>query len=170
MLIEDGLLDDQQTFGHYLPVFRGTVWEDVKIVDAMDMTPGIDCEENDETRADPDSIAIRVFLAEFGMPYKCKQENLVDVLRVAPLAHGIVSSTLRDMARFGMLYTPSWAKAADKQIVSDATLARIKGGFMGQALYVSPKRDLVIAFYSTRQDMTSIRYLRPIATSGLFDA
>lgn len=272
LLIEDGKLDDQQTFGHYLPFFRGSIWEDVRIIDAMDMTPGIDCEENDDTRADPDSIAIRAFLAEFGAPYKGQVELLGDVLRSAgrqreagekyeysspttqmlvmlaeevagqdwsqffesrvwrhmkcdaplqmhlspdgvALSHGIASSTLRDMARFGLLFTPSWAAASDQKVVSDTTLARIrgglrsrdwfynghdgkvfserfddtsilgaarqwdciwedgdiyKGGFMGQALYVSPDRDLVITFFSTRQDMSSVRYLRPIATSGLF--
>ncbi|SDE61456.1 serine hydrolase domain-containing protein [Ruegeria marina] len=127
-------------------------------------------------------------------------------------AHGIVSSTLRDMARFGMLYTPSWNKVATRQIVSEAVIARIrgavrtkkffmdgfdgpvfvdrlgtdemlgnarqwdciwpdgdlyKGGLMDQGLYVSPDRDLVIAYFSTTPEMQLTRYLRPIATSDL---
>lgn len=40
-------------------------------------------------------------------------------------AHGIVSSRLRDLARYGMLYTPYWPLVADKQVVSDAAMARI---------------------------------------------
>lgn len=40
-------------------------------------------------------------------------------------AHGIVSSRLRDLARYGLLYTPYWSLVADKQVVSDAALARI---------------------------------------------
>ena len=36
-----------------------------------------------------------------------------------PLSAGIFISRLRDMGRFAMLYTPSWNKVADKQIVSD---------------------------------------------------
>ena len=45
-----------------------------------------------------------------------------------------------------------------------------KAGITTQALYVSPDKDLVIAFYSTNvPDDSFHRYLRPIATSGLFD-
>ena len=36
-----------------------------------------------------------------------------------PLSAGIFTSRLRDMGRFAMLYTPSWNKVADDQIVSD---------------------------------------------------
>jgi len=40
---------------------------------------------------------------------------------------------------------------------------------MAQGLYVSPDRDLVIAYFSTTLDHTSPqRFLRPIATFGLF--
>ncbi|OHX66844.1 serine hydrolase domain-containing protein [Flammeovirga pacifica] len=41
------------------------------------------------------------------------------------LAHGVLGSRMRDMARFGMLYTPSWDKVSDEQIVTDETLNRI---------------------------------------------
>lgn len=40
-------------------------------------------------------------------------------------AHGLVSSNLRDFARFGMLYTPSWNKIAAEQVVSNEILDRI---------------------------------------------
>ncbi|WP_427981190.1 serine hydrolase domain-containing protein [Agarivorans sp.] len=40
-------------------------------------------------------------------------------------AHGLISSNLRDFARFGMLYTPSWSKIATEQVVSDEILKRI---------------------------------------------
>ena len=44
-----------------------------------------------------------------------------------------------------------------------------KAGIQTQAFYVSPDRDLVIAFFSTNVPDDSLhRYLRPIATSGLF--
>lgn len=44
-----------------------------------------------------------------------------------------------------------------------------KLGFMGQGLYVSPDKDLVIAYFSTSPDTTpGQRYMRPIAKSGLF--
>lgn len=41
-------------------------------------------------------------------------------------AHGLVSSNLRDFARYGMLYTPSWNKIAVEQVVSDEILDRIR--------------------------------------------
>ena len=130
-------------------------------------------------------------------------------------AHGLVSSNLRDFARFGMLYTPSWNKIATEQVVTDEILERMhrevrphafmmssfhgpafteylggddfisnghqwdlfwpdgdfwKGGLMTQGLYVSPSRDLVIAYYNVNNDDHSAHlYPRAIATSGLFD-
>jgi CubicO group peptidase (beta-lactamase class C family) len=45
-----------------------------------------------------------------------------------------------------------------------------KLGFMGQGLYVSPDRDLVIVYFSTNPDTNpGQRYMRPIAKSGLFN-
>ena len=268
-LIEAGQIDETRTIGTYLPTLNASAWRDVTVRDALDMTPGLDCEENDETRADPSSNAIRAFLAEFGEPFGDKTETLLEVLqtskRVRPagqkfeygspctqvlvllaeavsgrpwsklfqdnvwahvhadapllmhltpdgvaLAHGVVSSRLRDMARFGMLYTPSWPLIATKQVVSIETVKRIqnvtrdrsffdegydgpvfkdrlgddtmlgasrqwdcvwpdgdmfKFGFMDQGLYVSPSRDVVIAYFSTTTNMQMARYLRPLATS-----
>ena len=42
-----------------------------------------------------------------------------------PLSAGIFTSRLRDLGRFAMLYTPSWNKVADKQIVSDTYWAKV---------------------------------------------
>jgi CubicO group peptidase (beta-lactamase class C family) len=112
----------------------------------------------------------------------------------APGSHGGLCTTLRDLARFGMLFTPSARLVADEEIISaehvrllqdgvrpalrraspgtpawyitEAYGARLplasrqwnfampdgdlfKGGFGGQGLYVSPGRDLVIAFAGT---------------------
>jgi len=273
-LISDGKIADNKTIGFYVPELRGSAWEQIKVVDVLDMTPGLDSEENKETRSDPNSIVTRVFLAEFDMPYNGKVELLLDVLKEAKvvrkpgtqfeysssntqilvflaeavtqkrwaeivderiwskmgaegplqihtspdgiaLGHGLLSSNLRDMARFGMLFTPSWNKIASEQVVTPEILERLqkgvrskeflldgfngqtwidrlnddqiispsrqwdavwedgdiwKSGMMSQGLYVSPKRDLVIVFFSVNAPDDSIhRYLRPIAMSGLFD-
>ncbi len=274
LLIEDGTLDQNKTYGHYMPDFGGTAWEDIRLIDLLDMTPGLDTEEDDRTRADPNSIAIRTFLAEFGEPNantgtvetvrdvlksarkvrepgtsfdysspvtqalvllseEVTQKKWADLFKervwsnmgvegdlqihLAPdgtaAAHGIVSSRLRDMARFGMLYTPSWNQVANKPVVSQDIIRRIregvrgsdfflkgydgpvfterlndtilgnsrqwdaifedgdffKSGIMGQGLYVSPDRDLVIAFFSTARDSGPIqRYMRPLAKSEFF--
>lgn len=134
--------------------------------------------------------------------------------RGVPIAHGGVSSTLRDMARFGLSFTPSGRAGKDPLVsaryldniqkhgrpeLSRAALGKesgfvdgeparhnsyqwdfvmndgdfFKGGFGGQGLYVSPSRDLVIAFFGTfdengkGHEMT--RVARQLAKSGLFD-
>jgi len=273
-LIDKGLLDEQKTFGTYMPDFRGTAWESITIKDILDMTAGLNAEENPTTRRDPNSITTRLFYAELGEPNPTtgKMETVREILKDAkpvrpagtsfdygsgitqalvllaeevsgetfadlfdscvwsklgsdgPLqlhlapdgtaaVHGFVSSSLRDMARFGVLYTPSWNKVATEPVVTSEITERIqkgvrsnsfymagvegpiltdalndkilsnsrqwdavfpdgdfyKSGFMAQGLYVSPGRDLVIAYFSTSLDHTSPqRFLRPIATSGLF--
>lgn len=134
--------------------------------------------------------------------------------RGVPIASGGISSTLRDMARFGLLFTPSGRKDL-QPVISDAYLEKIqnggrpeifnvgkddddnevdgemprhnsyqwdfvmsdgdffKGGFGGQGLYISPSRDLVVAFFGTfdeegnGHEMT--RIARQLAKSGLFD-
>lgn len=45
-----------------------------------------------------------------------------------PQVHGLMASRLRDMARYGMLYTPSWGKAARENIVSPAYVRQIQTG------------------------------------------
>jgi CubicO group peptidase (beta-lactamase class C family) len=125
-----------------------------------------------------------------------------------PQAHGLLSSRLRDLARYGLLYTPSWAKASRERVVTDAYVREIqrggrkpiflkgelgnrlvnnsfpvhppsanhwqwdavwedgdfyKGGVFGQGLYVSPDRDLVIAWYSTVMSSDLTQYARQVA-------
>lgn len=121
--------------------------------------------------------------------------------------HGQMSSRLRDLARYGMLYTPSWKVIAEKRVVPDSLLERIrhgcrhalyermqaargqadaaadkrcnsrqwdavwqdgdmfKGGARGQGLYVSPARDLVVAWFSTTSESGWMNYARAIANT-----
>ena len=44
-----------------------------------------------------------------------------------------------------------------------------KAGFNTQGIYVSPARDLVIAYFSVEATQQIQKYLRPVVTSGLFD-
>lgn len=123
----------------------------------------------------------------------------------APASHGGLCVTLRDLARFGMLFTPSGSKIARSPVIDDEQLRRIqagrrldlqrppsgdlpdyvtaaygsrlppagrqwdfvmddgdlfKGGFGGQGLYISPARDLVIAFAGTPRQDGSVNVLR----------
>ena len=92
-----------------------------------------------------------------------------------PWVHGGISATLRDLARFGMLFTKSEITARKEKIISFAQVQEIfnttpidfpipfkwayqwdladqgflmKGGFGGQALYVHPEKEIVIAYFN----------------------
>jgi CubicO group peptidase (beta-lactamase class C family) len=106
---------------------------------------------------------------------------------------GMINSTLRDFARFGMIFTPSGSKISKTKIIPDAVLKNIqtqgkpeiyytgylgdamkrsfpeetkltnryqwdavfpdgdiyKKGVGGQGLYISPARDVVVAYFCT---------------------
>lgn len=272
LLIEEGKIDEQKTMAYYVPEFAGSVWAQIKVIDVLDMTTGLDPIDGPEHFANPDSVIARMLRAELGEPYKGKVETMLDVMKEAKpvskpgeyltysstatqalallaeaasgqtwaeafdqriwskmgvegpfqvhltpdgiaMAHGLLSVRLRDMARFGMLYTPSWNKAASEQIVTPKILERtrvpyrsrefyragpsgkefmerlgddtvrtggrqwdaiwddgdfFKAGFNTQGIYVSPARDLVIAYFSVEATQQIQKYLRPLVTSGLF--
>lgn len=120
--------------------------------------------------------------------------------------YGLFSSRLRDMARYGMLYTPSWDVVAEHAVVPQSLLDRIrdecrpaifnhsegsanypqddmprcnsrqwdaiwadgdmyKAGAREQGLYVSPSRDLVVAWFSTTMENGWVNYARTLAKS-----
>ena len=270
-LVDAGKIDVTKTIGDYIPDFAGSAWADVPVQDVLDMASGLDAVENDETRANPDSVALRLFWAVLGKPNaKGVVEKHNDVLKSArrtgpsgqafeygsamtqmlvllaeaveqkrwaeivqariwskmgvegalqvhltpdgiAAGHGMISTRLRDMGRFGMLFTPSWDKAAYEQVVTATMLDNIqngcrpemydkghlgpsmakrfqtqpvcngwqwdavfadgdfyKSGLMGQGIYVSPSRDLVVAWFSANKAATVTGFSRAIATSGLF--
>ena len=60
-----------------------------------------------------------------------------------PVAYGLITSRLRDMARYALLYTPSWPVVADDPIVPESYFERVyaasrpevfRGGYMGERL------------------------------------
>ncbi|RZL42570.1 MAG: class A beta-lactamase-related serine hydrolase [Pedobacter sp.] len=93
-----------------------------------------------------------------------------------PWYHGGISATLRDLARFGMLYTNSEIKNRKESLISFRQLKEIfdakpiespiapfkwayqwdiasdgiimKSGFGGQSLYIHPEKEIVIAYYN----------------------
>lgn len=139
---------------------------------------------------------------------------LVAPVNGVPITSGGISSTLRDMARFGLLFTPS-GQVGNNGVVSARYLEKIqqggrpgiyrvalsdasgrlggdevrhntyqwdavmadgdffKSGYGSQGLYVSPSRDLVIAWFGTfdenRVGHEMQHVARQLATSGLFD-
>ena len=107
-----------------------------------------------------------------------------------PLTHGGFLSNMRDMARFGLLFTPSYKVVSEDRIVTEKTLEllldrpnpnlirsdgshniyqwdyidqdgfMIKGGWGGQALVVNPKLDIVAVYTSYFKDDYSQQNLR----------
>ncbi|MBA4057197.1 MAG: hypothetical protein C0490_20965 [Marivirga sp.] len=93
-----------------------------------------------------------------------------------PWSHGGMSATLRDLARFGMLFTNAEIKKRKESMISFGQIKEIfdappienpigpfkwayqwdlasdgvlmKGGFGGQALYIHPEKEIVIAYYN----------------------
>ena len=145
-----------------------------------------------------------------------ESDALVSTSRVgAPASHGGISATVRDVARLGLLFTPSWRGGVTDPIISEAHMRKIqeegrpeifeeagagrstiealrgerplhnswqwdwvtddgdfyKGGYGGQGLYVSPSRDLVVAYTGVPGPDKSGNELmwisRQLATSGL---
>jgi CubicO group peptidase (beta-lactamase class C family) len=45
-----------------------------------------------------------------------------------PLTHGGFLATMRDFARFGLLFTPSWSIVSDRRIISDRYLELLRSG------------------------------------------
>ena len=127
-------------------------------------------------------------------------------------ASSTINSTLRDLGRFGLLFTPSWEQVSTKRLISDTYLKKIqlggrpeifakagagkaliklfaddpprhntyqwdfvmpdgdffKAGHNGQGLYISPNRNLVIAFFGSGDDpsiFVSLKLARAIAKS-----
>ena len=123
-----------------------------------------------------------------------ESDALISSSRCGAIAsHGGVITRPRDLARFGLLFTPSWQVVTNEPVISERHLHQImhggrpeifdkgvwgkraleqlaparplhnshqwdfvmtdgdfyKGGFGGQGLYISPSRDLVIAFFGT---------------------
>lgn len=125
------------------------------------------------------------------------------------MGFGFISSGLRDLARYGMIYTPSWNKVSRERIVSENIIKAIqidgrkamyangavgkimvnmfhedknisnryqwdavfedgdfyKGGVGGQGLYISPDKDIVIAWFSNGTENHEATMARVIAKS-----
>lgn len=107
-----------------------------------------------------------------------------------PLSHGGFLSNMRDMARFGLLFTPSYSVVSEERIVSEETIDQllekpnpnlvrddgshnaaqwdyidddgfmIKGGWGGQGLIVNPRLDLVAVYTSYFKEDYSQENLR----------
>jgi len=185
----EGKIDMNKQVVDYLPEFKGTNWDGIKMIDAANMATGLQLEETLEAIVDPESIIVRFFSAEFGSPNPStgQVDDWLEILKTAEkiegeepgyqfryssavtqifvkiaeqienktwaqlfedrvwghmtargsmqhhltpdgtsVAHGLLSTTAEDFARFGMLFTPSWDKAAVRPVVSPEVLKRLQ--------------------------------------------
>ncbi|NCU05796.1 MAG: beta-lactamase family protein [Chitinophagaceae bacterium] len=115
-----------------------------------------------------------------------------------PWMHGGISATLRDLARFGMLFTYSDIRLRKESIISFEQLKEIfaaapvqnyfapfkwayqwdmasdgvmmKSGFGGQALYIAPEKETVIAYYNYVDEDWGMNMISDAALNELLKA
>jgi CubicO group peptidase (beta-lactamase class C family) len=189
LLEAEGKVDVQKQVVDYAPELKGSDWDGITVLNALNMSLGLQLEETLEAIVDPTSLIVRFFSAEFGQPAPgaTEVEHWVDVVKIAKriegedqgthmrycsatttvlvaiaervenktwidlfheriwskigargpimfnltpegtaVAHGLVATTLRDFARFAMVFTPSWTHVADEQVVPAPVLERIQ--------------------------------------------
>lgn len=256
-LEEEGKVDVNKNVSAYLPELKGTEWDNVKVVEALDMATGLNGTEHDEpnhdSRTNPEQLWFQWAVSIGVLPnitnntsqwydilgkmkrtkpaYTSFEYNSINTFIVnriverignkpltdqfseriwskigmehdgymattpegMSLGFGFMNSTLRDLARFGMIYTPSQTKITNKAIISEGMLKKMqnrqhsdmyakafvgkklqksfpdekgisnryqwdavftdgdmyKAGVGGQGLYVSPSKDIVIAWFCT---------------------
>ena len=184
-LEEEGLIDIQMVVSDYLPEAKGTAWEDIKIIDVLNMQSGLHLEENPASRkgATPYGIFVASEVGEAiidgkslthneallripklhdpGKAFEYSSANtqmlclLIEAVsqkRISELIteriwkhagmagdatlaltpqgngiiHGLISSRLEDMAKTGMLFTPSWKLISSEKVVSGQILNKIR--------------------------------------------
>lgn len=81
----EGKIDMQKEVVDYVPELKGTNWDGVKMIDAVNMSTALQLEETLDSITDPRSIIVRFFSAEFDSPNPAsgKLENWLDILKGA---------------------------------------------------------------------------------------
>ena len=217
----EGKIDMQKEVVEYLPEFKGTYWDGIKMIDAANMATALQLEETLDAIIDPTSIIVRFFSAEFGFPNPDdgKVENWLNILKEAQpiegekpgerfryssavtqifiviaerienktwanlfedrvwgkmtarramlhhltpdgtsVAHGLLSTTLEDFGRFGMLFTPSWEKAAVGPVVSEKVLKRLQTAGSRDAFVAGAKYKGLIEDFGEEPWMNSFQF------------
>ena len=188
MLEEEGLIDVNKPVTAYAKQLAGSEWDKVSVIDALNMSVGLDIQEDYKAMTDPMSMFQRFVAADFGVPNgDGVVETDVAVLRDAkPLpgeapgkvarhstlttkvlvyviegatgrsftdlfgekvwskigarqafmvglgadgvagAYGLNYSTLEDLARYALIYTPSWSVVSKSPIISPKVLKALQ--------------------------------------------
>lgn len=84
------------------------------------------------------------------------------------VAHGLLSTTLEDFARFGLLFTPSWNKAAYEPVVSAQVLKRIQTGGNPAAFKAGTKYQGLIEDFGEPPMANSFQFDAVFEDGGLY--
>ena len=84
LLVEEGKIDTQESATTYAKELAGTAWDNVRVIDLINHTSGLDIEETNQSILDPQSMFVR-FVASTMAPIdrSVPIENWVEVLREA---------------------------------------------------------------------------------------
>jgi len=217
----EGKIDMNRQVVDYLPEFKGTNWDGIRMIDAANMATALQLEETMEAIIDPKSVIVRFFSAEFGSPNPAtgKVDDWLEILKNADkiegekpgyrfryssavtqvfvviaeriekktwaqifeervwghmtarlgmqhhltpdgtsVAHGLLSTTAEDFARFGMLFTPSWDKAAVKPVVSAQVLKRLQTAGSPEAFQRGAKYQGLVEDFGEPPLMNSFQF------------
>ena len=157
LLIEEGKIDEQKMLGDYVPEFRDSVWAQIKVIDVMDMTTGLDPIDGPEHFTNPDSVIARMLRAELGEPYKGKVETMLGVMKEAksvskPGEYFTYTSTatqaLALLAEAASGQT--WADAFDRRIWSKMG---VEGPFQ---VHLTPEGSILLIKQSRRYEWAQV--------------
>lgn len=225
MLEVEGKVDMNKPITEYVPELKGTEWDSVIMLDAMNMASGLDISENAANTLNPNSVFQRMLSADFNVKNaKGVIEDEMKVLRdvvplegepsgevarysstitkvlgvaienitqepftqvfeeriwskigarasaqvnVSPAGHaisyGLINTRLDDLARYGLLFTPSWNKVSKEQVVSPQVLEKMQKGGNHEAYLAGDFTDHSWVKASFGKDM-------PIYNSHQWDA
>jgi CubicO group peptidase (beta-lactamase class C family) len=152
-ILEDrGRVDIDIPIETYLPELAGSSYEGIIVRNILDMATGVDCSEEyydrsscyyglmettgeahwDETSQDNPytyiaSLDVASF-AEQGTSFEYGDAAILAPRFGVPMFAGGFLGRLRDLARFGLLYTPSYGIVSDRKIISDVHIELLKNG------------------------------------------
>lgn len=225
MLEAEGKVDTSRPITDFVPALKGSEWDTVPLIDAMNMASGLDISEDAEATMNPRSMFQRVVGADFGVPNvdgiiedemnvlrDAKQIESEDageaaryssvitkvlvaviedvtgqtytsyvedriwshigarsplVINLSPqglaVGYGLLHSTLEDLARYGLIFTPSWDVVSGEPIVASAVLKKMQTGSSREAYKAGDFPDHSWVKANFGQDM-------PIFNSHQWDA
>ena len=185
MLADEGKVDLEQPVPNYVPELAGSAWDDISVLNTMNMAVALDNEETFESLMNPKSWISSFFTAVFtasddpsrwrkllknaktlvgespGDRFRYSTSNTQVLVLLAeqvtqqsyeqildekvwsrigarnpfligltpdgtPVGGGLNFTTIEDMLRYALIYTPSWKAVSEEQIVSGELLKQIQ--------------------------------------------